>query len=213
MKPCSASGSARRSSSMATVSSSGTYSPAAMIACTLRPNSVPAAAWSRNISPVETWGTPSSWATRLAWVPLPAPGGPPNKSLILIAGRRPSSEDPFVVSHRELGFDLLHRLQCDPDHDQDRDPGEGDRDAPDRTCDSRKHCDNGQEDRSGQCDPIEDEREVLRSLTTGADSWDETSLTLDHLRLLLGIELNGGVEVGEEDDQGEENQDVPPGHG
>lgn len=35
------------------------------------------------MSPVEMWGIPSLSATRDAWVPFPAPGGPMNKSLIV----------------------------------------------------------------------------------------------------------------------------------
>ena len=56
--------------------SSLTNSPASMIASAWHPSSVLASTASRRISPVEICGTPRLFASRLACVPLPAPGGP-----------------------------------------------------------------------------------------------------------------------------------------
>src|SRR3569833_1720365 len=56
--------------------SSGTSSPASMIALTLSPVGVPARTASRNMSPVESWRIPCRSTSRCACVPLPAPGGP-----------------------------------------------------------------------------------------------------------------------------------------
>src|SRR5690554_5324155 len=210
-----------------------------MIALTRLPISVPSPTWWRNMSPVETWGTPSRSATRAAWVPFPAPGGPMNSSLMRIdpggysppaphccrqcahpesgpsatdphatspsvreAGRSPpaphgsrqcahpqsgpsashphatsppereaghsppapqrtsdfrlptsdSRQDSLVVAHRELGFDLLHRLQSHTHDDEDRDTREGDGDVPDDAGHHRQHRDHAQEDRTRQRD-------------------------------------------------------------
>ena len=50
----------------------------------------------------------------------------------------------------------------------------------------------------------------LRRLPSRAHPGNEPALPLDHLGLLLRIELDGRVEVSEEDDQSEQDQDVPP---
>ncbi len=64
------------------VISSGTYSPASMYSLAFRPSSVPSETLERKMSPVEIAGMPKCSATTLAWVPLPAPGGPIRMSLI-----------------------------------------------------------------------------------------------------------------------------------
>src|SRR5690606_543542 len=118
----------------------------------------------------------------------------------------------LVVPHRELRLDLLHRLQRHAHHDEQGDAREGDLEVPDGCSDRRQDRDGRQEERSGQRDPVEDVGQVPLGLAAGADAGDEAALTLDDLSLLLGIELDRRVEVGEEDDQGEQHDDVPPGH-
>src|SRR6478752_10716946 len=83
---------------------------------------------------------------RAAWVPLPAPGGPTRMRLSSdkvetdelawtserrrkrdpgIGRRRPYLlEEALVVAHHQLGLELLHRVERDPDHDQDGCPAE-----------------------------------------------------------------------------------------
>ena len=58
------------------VTSSGTYSPASMYRFASTPSGVPCETLARKMSPVETAGILKCSATNLAWVPLPAPGGP-----------------------------------------------------------------------------------------------------------------------------------------
>src|SRR5919107_4311791 len=80
------------------------------------------------MSPVETAGTPKWVATTLACVPLPAPGGPmrirrtppPPRRRRRPADRSASPEEPLVVALLELALDLLHRVEGDADHDEDR---------------------------------------------------------------------------------------------
>src|SRR5688572_27652317 len=183
------------------------------------------------MSPVEMWGMPRRSATRAAWVPLPAPGGPMNRSLMKAAGLarpetilerilyhlgtaepevRSSCQDAFVVAHRELRLYLLHRLQRHADHDQDRHAREGDGDVPDDPGDHGEHRDRSQEDRSREGDAVEDVSQVLFGLASGTHAGHEAAVALDHLRLLLRIELDRGVEIGEEDDQGEQQDHIPP---
>src|SRR6478672_12473706 len=61
---------------MLLVTSSGTYSPASMKRLASTPSGVPSETLARKMSPVEIAGIPKCSATNLAWVPLPAPGGP-----------------------------------------------------------------------------------------------------------------------------------------
>src|SRR5579862_8983903 len=85
------------------------------------------------MSPVERWGMPCSLAASLAWVPLPAPGGPrkitarfspattgPGRSGIAAAPQLALFDKAFVVAHDQLGVDLLHGVHGHADHDQER---------------------------------------------------------------------------------------------
>src|ERR1700694_4274596 len=66
---------------------------------------------------------------RRAWVPLPAPTGP--SRMRSRGGTAPSSplaaNEPPVVAHDELGFELAHRVQGYADHDQHGSAGDGER--------------------------------------------------------------------------------------
>ena len=76
MKPVAQSGASIRSAMSATIRSSGTSSPASMIALAWVPSAVPAFTAARSMSPVESWTMPKRSTSRCACVPLPAPGGP-----------------------------------------------------------------------------------------------------------------------------------------
>src|SRR5690606_1390757 len=132
------------------------------------------------MSPVEMWGIPSRSATRPAWVPLPAPGGPMHNSFMWSSAFRlrsnGSGEDPLVVAHGELRLDLLHGLEGNTHHDEDRDAGEGDRDVPDDPPDDRQHGDEAQEHGTREGDPVEDVGEVLFGLAPRADAGDEPEI-------------------------------------
>src|SRR3954470_12139488 len=102
---------------MRLVSSSATYSPASMNRLASTPSGVPCETLARKMSPVEIAGILKCSAMYLAWVPLPAPGGP------MISNRMrsvSSAQESFVVALLELALDLLHRIERDTDHDQDR---------------------------------------------------------------------------------------------
>src|SRR3954468_6175269 len=108
---------------MRLVTSSGTSSPASMSLFASWPRGVPSETLARKMSPVEMAGILKCSAMNLAWVPLPAPGGPISTSLIDRGSA--SSEESFVVALLQLALDLLHRVQGDTDHDQDRRAAEG----------------------------------------------------------------------------------------
>src|SRR3954464_5241484 len=84
-----------------------------MYSAAFLPSAVPGERLARKMSPVEIAGMPKCSATTLAWVPLPAPGGPIRMILM-------SAQESFVVALLELGLDLLHGVERDTDHDQQR---------------------------------------------------------------------------------------------
>src|SRR5580658_2602668 len=85
------------------------------------------------MSPVERCGTPYRFAARLAWVPLPAPGGPKKiiarLSAMLTANEPPLTataahsalaNKPVVIAHDELCLELLHCVHGYANHDEQR---------------------------------------------------------------------------------------------
>src|SRR5690349_11179109 len=200
---------------MLLVTSSGTYSPASMKRCASLPRGVPWETLARKMSPVEIAGIPKCSATNLAWVPLPAPGGPISTSLI---GRRwssrreggatcrnPSSQESFVVALLQLALDLLHRVQRDADHDEDRGAAEGevlvgvDEDQRDQR--DERHEPEVQS--PGERDAGQDVGQVVLGRLARPDPGDEAAVLLHVVRHLFRVEGDRHVEVGEEDDQQE----------
>src|SRR5690606_31843767 len=108
------------------------------------PRSDPLARSARIMSPVEICGTPSVSTRSLAWVPLPAPGGP--KRITSISA--PPTPDPrsartgetLVVARDEVRLDLLDRVERDADHDHDRGAAEVERHAEERLERVRDHA-------------------------------------------------------------------------
>src|SRR4051794_14143911 len=185
------------------VTSSGTYSPASMNSWAFLPRSVPRETLARKMSPVEIAGTPKCSATALAWVPFPAPGGPIR--IILI-----SAQEPFVVALLELALDLFDGVERDADHDQDRGAAEGEVlvGADQDEGDQRDQGDQTEVQRSWQRDPGQDVGQVVLGRLAGPDPGDEAAVLLHVVRHLFGVEGDRHVEVGEEDDQGEEREHV-----
>src|SRR5205807_3879652 len=157
-----------RSRIISTMTSSGTSSPRFMNSRALRPSSVPRLTSSRRMSPVEIWGMPYSRVRKSACVPLPLPGGPNSNRFTA------SSDEAAVLAHDQLGFELLHGVERDADHDQDGgapevhlllvdagDPGGGDR---------QHDCDHAQEDRAREGDAVQHRIEVVRRRAARADA-------------------------------------------
>src|SRR3954453_6194385 len=106
---------------MRLVSSSGTYSPASIKRLASPPRGVPWETLARKMSPVEIAGILKCSAMNFAWVPLPAPGGPMISRRIWCSARSASSaQESFVVALLQLALDLLHRVERDTHHEQDR---------------------------------------------------------------------------------------------
>src|ERR1700674_3481399 len=104
------------------------------------------------MSPVEMCGTPYAWASSLAWVPFPAPGGPTRMRIIAELLRAPARREPrpaasrvdggaaahaaaadaraarageaLVVARDEVSLDLLDGVEGDAHHDEERRPAE-----------------------------------------------------------------------------------------
>src|SRR3954469_6405686 len=185
------------------VTSSGTYSPASMYSSAFLPRGVPRETLARKMSPVEIAGMPKWSATTLAWVPFPAPGGPMRISLI-------SAQEPFVVALLELALDLLHRVEGDADHDQDRRASEREVlvRVHQRDGDERDQRDETEVQRTWQRDTGQDVLEVLLGRLARPDPGDEAAVLLHVVGHFFGVEGDGDVEVGEEDDEGEVQEHV-----
>src|SRR2546423_10823309 len=174
----------------------------------MRPKGVPSVRACRNISPVETHGMPRCSDSRDACVPLPAPWRPTTRMITRSAAW--SSEEALVVPHHELALDLLHRFEGDTHHDEDGGAPEGELpDPPQRDHHRRDDGDQAEIQRPGQRDTGEDLVEVLGRGIAGPVPRDEPALLLDQVGLALGVELDGRVEVAEEDDEDEVDRDVP----
>src|SRR5438034_10307445 len=125
MKPCAASGAARRSRIRSMITSSGTSAPRSIYRLASRPRLVPAASASRRMSPVATCATPPACASSRPWVPFPAPGGPRKSASMLAARERPARarlgplEEALVVAHQEVRLHLAHGVECHADDDQE----------------------------------------------------------------------------------------------
>src|SRR3954453_5207775 len=188
------------------------------------PSSVPSDTLARKMSPVEMAGILKWSAMNLAWVPLPAPGGPISTSLIAgsrwssrreerAACRDPSSEESFVVALLQLALDLLHRVQRDADHDEDRGAAEGevlvgvDEDQGDQ----RDERHEPQVHRTGERDAGQDVGQVVLGRLARPDPGDEAAVLLHVVRDLLRVEGDRDVEVREEDDQEEVQHHVDRG--
>src|SRR2546426_7805319 len=102
------------------MTSSETSCPASMTFFAASPSGVPAFTAARNMSPVEICGMRKRSLMKLAWVPLPAPGGPKRISLIVVPGiasKHLSDEMtlPFVthaVKQRPHAFQILGRINA-----------------------------------------------------------------------------------------------------
>src|SRR5437867_4695327 len=104
MNPFFASGSLSRRSVIAITRSSGTSPPASMYPFAFFPSSDRAVTLCRKMSPVETWGTPRYAASFVAWVPLPAPGGPRRTSRMRMAENGMRGQKDFGLTDSTRGL-------------------------------------------------------------------------------------------------------------
>src|SRR5713101_2358266 len=89
----------------------------------------------RMMSPVAIFGIPMRRATIRPWVPLPEPGAPRNRmNTGEPALARPAAEldsaflhEAVVVTQQQVLLDLLHRIERDTDHDEQRGAAEAER--------------------------------------------------------------------------------------
>src|SRR5690606_17258561 len=115
------SGDLMRFSMICVVMSSGTSFPSAIMPSTSRPSSVPSLTSCLKMSPGAMCKRPNLSATSFAWVPLPAPGGPKNKSFTVTA----SLQKAFIIAHYQLSLNLLHGLKRYTHHNQQRSTAQG----------------------------------------------------------------------------------------
>src|SRR5213595_1974830 len=167
------------------------------------------------MSPVAMCGIPYSAEIRLACVPFPEPWGPKSK---MFTGAPPGdtprsaaspggalSEEAFVGAHHHLRLHLAHRVERDTDDDEHRGAAEGARgrlrEAAVADEEAWQHGYGRQVQRARQSQPRQHAVEVLRSRRAGPDAGDVPAVLAQVVGLVDRIELDRGVEVGEDDDQ------------
>src|SRR5690606_21562223 len=156
------------------------------------------------MSPVDSLTRPLRSASRLACVPLPAPGGPISSTISealpggvwVVPPRRvvsrsltleaPSAtadaalvHEAFVVTHHQLRFELTQRVERDPDHDEQARSGEHERQlggAGDPGEYLRQCVDEAEEQRAPQRDAGGDLGEVVGGRLSRAHAWNELAV-------------------------------------
>ena len=89
-------------------------------------------------------------------------------------------EEAVVVVHLKLRFDLAHSIERNTDHDKDRCTTErlDERIVGEEEEDRRHDCNDGDEDRTRQCNAAKYVLDVLHSIRTRADARNEAALLL-----------------------------------
>src|SRR5690606_1202531 len=195
MTPCSAASPASFSSIRALTISSETSPPASMIACALRPISVPAATAARSMLPVESWTMPRSSTRRLACVPLPAPGGPSRMMFMSASpcfGRARLAAHPRALQLRlldevtilvchQVALDLGDRVHRDVDDDEQAGAAQVEGNAHPRDQEFRYEADRGQVGRADHGDPRQYVIEIFLGALARPDAGDEAAIFLQIL--------------------------------
>src|SRR5881398_2652239 len=141
-------------------------------------------------------------------VPFPAPGAPKMIRFIGSTGDLTSLlDEPLVLTHDQLRLNLFHGVESHTDDDQDRRPPQvhvlrwysGECGCEER--DEDRHT--SQEERPRERNPGHRAVEVLRGRDAGPYPGDEGRVLLEIVRGVDWIEGDGGVEVGEPEDQNE----------
>src|SRR5262245_32718446 len=206
MKPRAQSFAARRCSTKPITTSSGTSWPASMYRRAAWPSSLPLCCASRSMSPVDTWGTPRASCNRRACVPLPAPGGPSITTRTPPSPPTPNAatlHESLVAPGDHVRLHGRNGIERHTDDDQERGSAEEERHAQLRDQDRRQDTDGGDVECARQCDPRQDPVDVLGGPLPGADPGNVAAEFLQVVRDVRRIEGDGGVEVAEEDDQGD----------
>jgi hypothetical protein len=123
-------------------------------------------------------------------------------SLIAQAGSKGYFRKAFVVAHHQLRLELLHRVQRDADHDQQRGAAEVEalRGAGGGDDDGRQRGHRRQVERAGQRQAGQDAVQELGRRPAWPHPRDEAAVLLQVVRLVDRVERDRGVEVREEDD-------------
>ena len=148
-----------------------------------------------------TWGTPHSAARAARLRALARAGSAEEDDPRAHARARLLAEEALVVPHEEVRLHLPHGVERHPDHDEQAGPAEVERRVEPADEEVRQHRDEGEEDRARQRDAGERPVDVLRRLLARPHSGDEPAVLLHVVGEVDGVEHDGGVEVGEEDDE------------
>src|SRR5690606_30224287 len=168
------------------------------------------------VPPLPAYSSASIFRGTSSEVPLPplaVTALPPSSSHVALAPPEPHPpllHEAFIVPQEQMLLHLLDRIQPDADDDQQRRSAEEERlDVEPVEDPEGQQRDDREVDRARDGDPAEHVVDVLRRTRPRLDARDEGALLLQVLRQVDRVEDDGGVEVGEEDDQ-DRVQDVVP---
>src|SRR5437870_8975245 len=181
--PVHASGFASSSLMRLRMTLSGTSLPLSMNFLASRPSGVPAFTAARSRSPVVILGKPSRSASSFPWVPLPEPGAPKRRMntatlhvpLPAAELHAPFLHEPVVMAQQQVLLHLLHGIERDADHDQQRGAAEPERHVENVRHDDRQQRDDRQEERPGQRDARQHVADVARRPPPGLHAREEAA--------------------------------------
>lgn len=108
--------------------------------------------------------------------------------------------EPLVVPHNELGFELTHCINRHTDHDKQRRCAQTDLYTCNLLGNEWQHRDKPQEQRTHQCDAVDHAHEIFLGALARPDARNKPIVALERLRDILLVKDNHGVKVGEPDD-------------
>ena len=116
------------------------------------------------------------------------------------------------MTHEHLVLKSGDSLNCNTDNDDDGGAADGDTGicsgSAEMADENGNNSDNAQVNCAKQCDLVQNLLDELAGGLTGTITGDETAVTLQVICYFNGIELDGGVEIAEEDDKQEVHQCV-----
>ena len=117
----------------------------------------------------------------------------------------------LVLAKRNLGVDFVGEVERDLNSDEERGAAEDEcRNAREPLDDGRHDRDETEEGGAGERDAIHHFTDVLFRLAARTHAGDKGSRLLQILRDPVGLEGDGGIEIGEENDEQEVHRAVVP---
>src|SRR5262245_32985999 len=103
----------------------------------------------------------------------------------------------LVVAHDKLRLELAHRIYRHTDDDQQRRGAQTDLHTGDLLGEKRQDRHQPQEERTDQCDTVDDLRQILFGALPRPNAWNEATVALERVWDILLVENHHRIEIGE----------------